>query len=464
MDDAGCCAVPGARRRGLRKSRRAGTAISVHDAISALNGAAMDAFAYRDGILHAEGVSAAALAEAFGTPLYCMSEAALKRHYLLLSEALRGLDFEICFAPKANSSLAVLRVLARLGAGVDAVSEGEIRLALAAGIPAGRIVFEGPGKTKDELEFALASGIGQFNAESEAELRALDAIARQLGLRAPVALRVNPDVEAGAHGKISTGRAGDKFGIPIGAAPGVYARGATMEGLRMVGVAMHIGSQLPRLEPFEAAFRRLAALAGALRGAGLSVDRIDLGGGIGVPYGDGAVPPSPGEYGVLVRSVFARFGARIVAQPGRLIAANAGILLARVLWEKDAGGRRIVVLDAAMNDLLRPALYDAYHPIVPVREPPDGVAESDADVVGPICETGDTFARTRRLPVLAEGDLVAFLGAGAYAASMASEYNSRPRVAEALVSGDRFALTRARTSYAEMLARERVPGWLEAEN
>ena len=424
----------------------------------------MSAFAYRDGLLHAESVPVASLAEAFGTPLYCMSESALVRHFGELSEALDGLDFEICYAPKANSSLAVLRVLAGLGAGADAVSEGEMRLALAAGIPASRLVFEGPGKTGRELTFALSVGVGQINVESEVELFALGSIARRHGTTVPVALRVNPDVDAESHRKISTGRAGDKFGIPIGAVPELYARGSDMEGLQMTGVAMHIGSQLPSLGPFETAFRRLADLVDALQASGKPVERIDIGGGIGVSYGDGAELPSPGEYGALVRSVFSRFGARVVVQPGRFIAANAGILLARVVGEKMSGGRRIVVLDAAMNDLLRPALYDAYHAFLPGREVRAGESFVEADVVGPICETGDTFARARPLPPLKEGDLVAILGAGAYASSMASEYNSRPRIAEAMVSGDRFALTRARASYAEMLARERVPDWLETEN
>ncbi len=424
----------------------------------------MRAFVYREGSLHAEEVPASFLADSFGTPLYCMSEAALTHQYSRLSEALEGVDFEICFAPKANSSLAVLRVLARQGAGADTVSEGEMRLALAAGIAPERIVFEGPGKARRELEFALAAGIGQINIESEGELHALDAIARERGGAASVALRVNPDVDAGAHGKISTGRAGDKFGIPIEAIPEIYARAEEMEGVRLVGVAMHIGSQLPSLEPFDAAFRRLAELVVALRAAGHVVERIDIGGGVGVSYGDGKVPPTPAEYGALVREVFSRFEARIVAEPGRFIAADAGILLARVLGVKESGGRRIVVVDAAMNDLLRPALYDAHHPVVPVREAASGAVLAEVDVVGPVCETGDTFAQARPLPSLKEGDLIAFLRAGAYSASMASEYNARPRIAEVMVSGDRVALTRARATYAEMLARERLPEWLEGEN
>ena len=424
----------------------------------------MGAFVYRDGFLHAEAVPVARLAESFGTPLYCMSEAALTWQFGRLSEALEGMDFEICYAPKANSSLAALRVLARLGAGADTVSEGEMRLALAAGIPPGRIVFEGPGKAKRELEFALSAGIGQINVESESELHALDAIARKRGCAASAALRVNPDVDAGSHGKISTGRAGDKFGIPIESIPDLYARAAAMDGVRLVGVAMHIGSQLPSLDPFAVAFQRLAELVVELRAAGHAVERIDIGGGIGVPYGDGNVPPSPDEYGTLVRKVFSGFGALIVAEPGRYIAADSGILLARVLGTKESGGRRIVVVDAAMNDLLRPALYDAHHPVVPVREAAPGAGLEEVDVVGPICETGDTFARARPLPALKAGDLVALLRAGAYSASMASEYNARPRIAEVMVSGDRAALTRARATYAEMLARERLPEWLEGEN
>ncbi len=424
----------------------------------------MEAFACRDGVLHAEDVSTEDLAASFGTPLYCMSEAVVRCRYRLLSGALHGLDHEICFAPKANPSLAVLRVLARLGAGADVVSEGELRFALTAGIPPERIVFEGPGKSVGELEFAVSAGIGQINVESAEELFALDSVARRAGRRVPAALRVNPDVDAGAHGKITTGRAGDKFGIPVEAVPRLYAQASDLGGLRMVGVAMHIGSQLPRLAPFETAFRRLAELVASLRASGCTVERVDIGGGVGIAYGDGTVPPSPEEYGALVRSTFAGCGARIVAEPGRLIAAEAGVLLARVLWSKESGGRRIAVVDAGMNDLIRPALYGAYHRIVPVRTSNRVGPAIETDVVGPICESGDTFARARPLPPLERGDLIAFLGAGAYSASMASEYNLRPRAAEVMVSGDRVALTRARPTYAEMLARERVPDWLEKDS
>ena len=422
----------------------------------------MRPYAYRDGVLHAEGVSVAALAEAEGTPLYCMSAAALTENYRQLDAALAGCEHEICFAPKANGSLAVLCTLARLGAGADAVSEGEIRLALAAGIPPERIVFEGPGKTRRELEFALAAGVGQINVESAGELAALAELARHRRYPAGIGLRVNPDVESGGHDKISTGRAGDKFGIAIDAVPALYARAAALPGLRVVGVSMHIGSQVPALNPFRRAFRRLGELVLALRAAGQQVERIDIGGGVGVDYGDGQPPPPVAAYGELVRAEFAHLDARIVVEPGRFIAAGAGILIARILRLRRAGGRRLVIVDAAMNDLLRPTLYDAHHPLLPVREPDRQAAGGVADVVGPVCETGDVLARGRNLPPLAEGELVAFGQAGAYAAAMASEYNARPRIGEVMVSGARAARTRARATYAEMLARERLPEWLPA--
>ena len=421
----------------------------------------MDHFEYRKGVLHAEDVPLPDLAEAFGTPLYCMSQATLEHHYRVLDAALEGLERMICFAPKANSSLAVLKVLAAAGAGADVVSEGECRLALAAGIPAGSIVFSGVGKTQAELEFALGAGIGQFNVESEPELEALNGLACARSARAPVALRVNPDVDAGAHAKISTGRAEDKFGIPIESAPEIYARAAALEGIEIVGVDVHIGSQIPNLEPFREAFRKVRALADLLLQAGHAIRGIDLGGGVAALYGDGPDPPEPGAYGGLVREVFGDGAYRLIFEPGRMIAANAGILLSRALHEKRAGGRRILVVDAGMNDLLRPALYGAFHGILPVAEPDTAAVHSPCDVVGPVCETSDTFTRARDLPPIVAGELVVFRTVGAYGAAMASEYNARPRIAEVMVSGAQSALTRPRGTYSEMLSRETVPDWLE---
>ena len=360
----------------------------------------MDHFAYRDGALHAESVPVPALASAYGTPLYCMSRATLERHYRTLDSALQGLDRRICYALKANPSLAVVRVLAALGAGADVVSGGELVIARAAGVDADRIVFSGVGKTQDEMIRALTDGVGQFNVESMEELDSLAAAARTLGLEAPVAIRVNPDVDAGSHDKISTGRLGDKFGVPIDEASAAYERAASLEGLRIVGVDVHIGSQLPRIGPFEAAFRKIRALADALRAGGRPISRIDLGGGVGAWYGDGEVPPSPVEYGNLVRRLFGDSPYLLIFEPGRMIAANAGVLIARILYVKRSGGRRIAILDAGMNDLMRPALYGAHHGIVPVAQPEPDAPLEPCDVVGPVCETGDAFASARPLPPL----------------------------------------------------------------
>ncbi len=421
----------------------------------------MDHFAYRGGVLCAESVPLPAIAEAYGTPVYCMARATLERHYRVLDAALEGLDCQIFFAPKANASLAALRTLALLGSGADVVSEGECRLAMAAGIPPSRIAFSGVGKTRAELEYAVAQGVGLINVESAAELDLLDAVGRSQGRRAEAALRVNPDVDSGGESKIATGRAGDKFGIAFDDVAALYRHGAALEGVRMAGLDMHIGSQVPTLAPFETAFERLRGLARGLADEGLPIEVIDIGGGVGAHYAGVDETPSPAEYGALVRKVFGDFEGRLIVEPGRMIAANAGVLLSRALYVKQAGSRSILVLDAGMNDLLRPSLYGAWHAIDPVKEPAPDCVKSSYDVVGPVCETGDTFARDRSLPPVAAGDLVAFRGAGAYGATMASEYNSRPRVAEVMVSEDRHALTRARPTYAEMLARERVPSWLE---
>jgi diaminopimelate decarboxylase len=421
----------------------------------------MDHFDYRGGVLHAEDVPLDRIAAEVGTPFYVYSTATLERHYRVMDEALAGTDHMVCYALKALSNLAVLRVLARLGAGMDVVSEGELRRALAAGAPGDRIVFAGVGKQQGEMRFALEAGVGQFNVESEPELRALDAIARSMGLRAPVALRVNPDVDALTHAKISTGKAENKFGVPIARAREVYAEAARLPGIEVVGVDVHIGSQLTDLAPFAAAFAKVAGLVGALRADGHRIARIDLGGGLGIPYvRSNEAPPLPFDYGAVVRDSVGGLGARIVIEPGRLIAGNAGLLVSSVIYRKRGEARDFLILDAAMNDLIRPAMYDAWHDIVPVAEPAPGAALAPVDVVGPVCETGDTFARARPMPPLDHGDLVAFRSAGAYGAVMASEYNTRPLAPEVLVTGSRFDIVRARPTYDEMMRRERVPDWL----
>ncbi|NWG45761.1 MAG: diaminopimelate decarboxylase [Alphaproteobacteria bacterium] len=423
----------------------------------------MHHFDYRNGELHAEDVPLAAIAEAVGTPVYVYSDATLTRHARVFREAFAGRDVLMAYAVKANSNLAVLSTLARLGAGADVVSRGELRRALAAGIPPARIVFSGVGKTADEMREALAAGIHQFNVESAPELDRLDAVARAAGVRAPVALRVNPDVDAGTHAKISTGKAENKFGVALAEARALYARAGTLAGIEVVGVDMHIGSQITRLAPMRAAFGKAIDLVRELRAAGHAITRLDLGGGLGVPYMDGGeAPPLPEAYGSMVAELTQGLDLELIFEPGRLIVGNAGILLARVLYVKEGAARRFVIVDAAMNDLIRPALYDAHHAIIPVRAPASTEAPLPCDVVGPVCETGDTFARERPLPPVGEGDLLAFLTAGAYGAVQASEYNTRPLVPEVLVKGERFALVRARPTYDEILARDRIPDWLQS--
>ena len=421
----------------------------------------MNHFAYRGGLLHAEDVSLAEIAERVGTPFYCYSTATLVRHYSVFAEALRaaGLDATVCYALKANPNIAVVRTLARLGAGADVVSEGELRQALAAGVPPARIVFSGVGKTRRELEFAVAKGILQINVESEPELLALAEIAASRGVRMPIALRVNPDVDAGTHEKITTGRKENKFGIEWTRAHEVFRLARTLPGLDVVAVACHIGSQLTEVGPFRDAFLRVRDLVAILRADGFDIRRLDLGGGLGVPYA-GETPPSPAEYAAAIASTLGDLGCRVVVEPGRLLVGNAGILVSRVIYLKEGATRTFAIVDAAMNDLMRPALYDAYHAIQPVAEAPEGAPLLPVDVVGPVCESGDTFARQRPLPPLRSGDLVAFRTAGAYGAAMASTYNSRPLVPEVLVDGGRFAVVRARPSYEEMLALESLPDWL----
>ena len=421
----------------------------------------MDHFNYSGGVLHAEDVALPEIARAVGTPVYVYSTATLTRHFNLFRQALAWTDHLVCFAVKANSNLAVLKLLGDLGAGMDVVSGGEYARAIAAGVPGERIVFSGVGKTRDEMARAIAGGIRQFNVESEPELLALSSLAQEMGAEVPVAVRVNPDVDARTHAKIATGKSENKFGIPISRAREVYRLAASLPGLRVVGIDMHIGSQLTDLDPYRQAYRKMAGLCRALRADGHAITRLDLGGGLGIPYRrDNAAPPLPLEYGEVVRETVGDLGCEIEIEPGRNIAGNAGILLASVIFLKQGEGRDFLIVDAAMNDLIRPAMYDAHHDIVPVVEPAPGAEPHPVDVVGPVCETGDTFARAVPLPLVGAGDLVAFRSAGAYGAVMASEYNSRPLVPEVLVSGDRFAVIRPRPSIDEMLSRDRIPDWL----
>ncbi|MEM7422704.1 MAG: diaminopimelate decarboxylase [Pseudomonadota bacterium] len=421
----------------------------------------MDHFNYRDGVLHAEDVPLPTIAADVGSPVYVYSTATIERHYQVFADALAGMPHLICYAMKANSNLAVLRILADLGAGMDVVSEGEMRRALAAGVSGDKIVFSGVGKTDGEISFALSHDIRQFNVESEPELERISALATAGGRTARIAVRVNPDVDARTHAKISTGKSENKFGVPISRARDVYARAAGLPGLDVVGVDVHIGSQLTELEPYENAFRKVAELTLGLRDDGHNIRRLDLGGGLGIPYQQSnEAPPLPFDYGQVIRRTVGDLGCEIEIEPGRLIAGNAGILLASVIYRKQGEGRDFLILDAAMNDLIRPAMYDAWHDIIPVAEPGPETPVGPVDVVGPVCETGDTFARERVLPMLRAGDLAAFRSAGAYGAVMSSEYNTRPMVPEVLVKGDQFAVIRKRPTYKEMLERDTVPQWL----
>jgi diaminopimelate decarboxylase len=396
-----------------------------------------------------------------GTPFYCYSTATLARHYRLFDEALTGMDHLVCYAMKAASNQAILRTLAALGAGMDVVSGGEYARAIAAGVPGERIVFSGVGKTREEMRVALIGGIRQFNVESEPEMRVLSEVAASLGKVAPITIRVNPDVDAKTHAKIATGKSENKFGIPIARARAVYAEAARLPGIEVVGIDVHIGSQLTDLEPFRLAYRKVADLTGVLRADGHDIRRLDLGGGLGIPYTrSNEAPPLPMDYGAMIREELGHLGCEIEIEPGRLIVGNAGVLVSAVIYVKEGEGRDFLILDAAMNDLIRPAMYDAHHDIVPVIEPAPGSEQRPYDVVGPVCESGDTFARARQLPPLAAGDLVAFRSAGAYGAVMASEYNTRPLIPEVLVNGRDFAVIRARPSFDEMLNRDTIPEWL----
>ncbi|MGC1496907.1 MAG: diaminopimelate decarboxylase [Sulfitobacter sp.] len=421
----------------------------------------MDHFLYRDGMLHAEDVAISEIAAAVGTPFYVYSSATLLRHFHLFDEALAGMDHLVCYAVKANSNIAVLRTLGDAGAGMDVVSGGEYLRAKAAGVPGDRIVFSGIGKTADEIRTALTGGIRQFNVESEPEMVVLDRVAQELGVKAPITVRVNPDVDAKTHAKISTGKSEDKFGIPIARARDVYAMAAKMPGLEVIGIDVHIGSQLTDLAPFEQAYLKVAELTETLRADGHTISRLDLGGGLGIPYTkSNAAPPLPTDYGAMVKRTLGHLGCEIEIEPGRLIAGNAGLMVSKVIYVKSGEDREFLILDGAMNDLIRPAMYDAYHDIVAVKEPAPGTEQQPYDIVGPVCESGDTFAKQRMMPPLASDDLVAFRSAGAYGAVMSSEYNSRPLIPEVLVKDDQFAVIRARPTFDEMINRDTIPEWL----
>ncbi|MCQ8870306.1 diaminopimelate decarboxylase [Mesorhizobium sp. LMG17149] len=421
----------------------------------------MNHFDYRDGVLHAEDVAIPDIAAQIGTPFYCYSTATLTRHYRVFAQSFAGLDALVCYAMKANSNQAVLRTLAKLGAGADVVSEGELRRALAAGIPAGKILFSGVGKTAREMDFALAAGILCFNVESEPELELLSARATALGKVASISLRINPDVDAKTHKKISTGKAENKFGIPWQRARQVYARAAKLPGIRITGIDTHIGSQITELQPFDDAFALLVDLVGALRADGHAIEHIDVGGGLGIPYRiDNNPPPLPDAYAQIVRKHVTKLGLKVMFEPGRLISGNAGILVSEVIFVKEGDAKNFLVVDAAMNDLIRPTLYDAFHDIRPVVQPPADTPRMMVDVVGPVCETGDYIGLDRDLPRLKAGDLIAVSTAGAYGAVQAGTYNTRLLVPEVLVDGDRFHIVRPRPTYDDLIGLDSMPDWL----
>jgi diaminopimelate decarboxylase len=421
----------------------------------------MHHFTYRNGVLHAEEVDLPSLAAEVGTPFYCYSTATLERHYRVFADAFAGLDALVCYAVKANSNQGVLRTLARLGAGMDIVSEGELRRALAAGVPADRIVFSGIGKTKAEMAAGLDAGILCFNVESEPELDALAGIAAAKGVQAPISVRVNPDVDAKTHRKIATGRSENKFGVPISRAREVYARAARLPTLKVTGVDMHIGSQITDLQPFENATQLLAELARDLMAEGHELRHMDLGGGLGVPYReDEEPPPDPQAYAEVVKRHTADLGLKLVFEIGRMISGNAGILVTQVIYVKQGEAKAFVIVDAGMNDLIRPTLYEAEHDIKPVVAPAPGAPSIVADVVGPVCETGDYLALGRELPKVEPGDLLAVMTAGAYGAVQGGTYNTRLLSPEVLVRGGRSAVVRPRQTYDELIGLDRVPDWL----
>ena len=420
----------------------------------------MHHFSYRDGVLHAEGVDLARLADEVGTPFYCYSSATLERHYHVMDRAFEGTDHLICYAMKANSNQAVIKTMAALGAGMDVVSEGELRRALAAGVPARKIVFSGVAKTAREMAFALKEGISCFNVESEPELELLSVMASRVGQRATVSIRVNPDVDAKTHVKITTGKADNKFGISALRAREVYAHAARLPGLDVAGIDMHIGSQITELRPFEQAFMVMADLTKMLLADGHNIRHLDLGGGLGVPYrGDNDVPPHPDEYAAMVKRVLGPLGLKFVLEPGRMFVGNAGILVTRVIYVKDTEAKTFVIQDGAMNDLIRPTLYDAHHDILPVNEARKEAVMISADVVGGVCESGDYFAKDRRLPRPEQGDLLAFMTAGAYGAVQSGTYNTRPLVPEVLVKEGQWSVVRPRPEYEDLIGLDRYAAW-----
>lgn len=417
-------------------------------------------FNYENGRLHCEGVDLNDIADNVGTPVYVYSTATLRRHAKVIASAFEGMDCLIAYSVKANGNLAVLKTLASEGCGADVVSGGELRRALAAGIPASKIVFSGVGKTREEMAFALEQGIHQFNVESGAELAVLSEVAEANGKLAPVAVRVNPDVAAGGHPNISTGKAGDKFGVAWAEAPELYDLIKTLPGVTAVGVDVHIGSQIGDLEPMRAAFQKVVGLIKSLRGEGHDLRRIDLGGGLGIPYKADDSPAPPAQYAQMIRDVTEGLGLEVILEPGRVIAGNAGVMISEVLYQKQAPDRTFLIIDAGMNDLMRPALYQAHHDILPVDEADSSAPDAVYDIVGPICESTDKFATARAMPKLSQGKRVAFMSSGAYGAVLSSQYNARPLVPEVLVDGDAYAVIRRRPSFDEMIALEKMPDWL----
>jgi len=421
----------------------------------------MDYFLYRNGSLYAEDVAVADIAAAVGTPFYVYSTATLLRHFKLFDDALADMDHLICYAMKAASNQAIIKTLAQAGAGMDVVSGGEYARAKAAGVSTDRIVFSGVGKTVDEITTALKGGIRQFNVESEPEMVVLNRVAGEMGVIAPITVRVNPDVDAKTHAKIATGMSENKFGIPISRARKVYETAGAMPHLDVIGIDVHIGSQLTDLAPFELAYQKVAELAEQLRFDGHDIRRLDLGGGLGIPYvQSNEAPPLPADYGKLIERTVGHLGCEIEIEPGRFIAGNAGLMVSEIIYVKSGEDRDFIILDGAMNDLIRPAMYEAYHEIIPVIEPVAGAEQALFDVVGPVCETGDTFAKERMMPLVNAGDLIAFRSAGAYGAVMSSEYNTRPLIPEVLVNGDQYAVIRARPTFDEMINRDTIPTWL----
>ncbi|WP_084422122.1 diaminopimelate decarboxylase [Henriciella litoralis] len=420
----------------------------------------MHHFTYRDGRLFCEDVALDTIADAVGTPVYVYSSATLKRHARVIAEAFDGMSCLIAYSVKANGNLAVLRTLANEGCGADVVSGGELKRARAAGIPASRIVFSGVGKTRSEMRLGLEEGIHQFNIESSAELAVLADVAKSMGKTAKVAVRVNPDVAAGGHPNISTGKSGDKFGVPWSEAELAYDQIAETDGIEAVGVDVHIGSQIDEIAPMQAAFERVIDLIKRLRDKGHAISRVDLGGGLGIPYKSSDTPPPPSDYANMIREVTEGLGLDVILEPGRVIAGNAGVLVTEALFVKPAPQRNFLIIDAGMNDLMRPALYQAHHDFMPLRERPEDAEQVRYDIVGPICESTDKFAAERLMPRIEGGDRLAIMSAGAYGAVLSSQYNARPLVAEVLVDGDQYAVVRRRPEFEEMVALENIPDWL----